>query len=137
MKKEESKESPDAGQQSPPKHHHHASHNEAKQPELEKRLRSEIAPFNLQDLPLSLNDDEELFAERYLYQKTLGAGSFGVVVAAVDRTHLEQCAIKIISRDLAGYEVMEKLNLEAEVLSKLDHPNIVKFLKVLLCENRA
>ena len=64
--------------------------------ELEKRLNKEIAPFTLQDLPLSENEEDDLFASKYFYQKMLGAGSFGVVVAAVDRAHLEECAIKVI-----------------------------------------
>ncbi len=33
---------------------------------------------------------------------------------------------------MASAEVAEKLNLEAEILAKLDHPNIVKFLTVSL-----
>eukprot|EP01022_Parablepharisma_sp_SALTPOND_P033504 TRINITY_DN88881_c1_g1_i1.p1 TRINITY_DN88881_c1_g1~~TRINITY_DN88881_c1_g1_i1.p1 ORF type:complete len:673 (+),score=32.44 TRINITY_DN88881_c1_g1_i1:88-2019(+) len=115
----------------------------SRRPELEKRFKKEIAPFTLSDLPLSENEEEDLFVTKYLYQKVLGAGSFGVVIAAVDRAHLEECAIKvlflfdypfqqIISKDLAGSEVTEELNLEAEVLAKLDHPNIVRFLKVTL-----
>lgn len=98
MKEEEDKKDP-AGDPAelpkPKKERQHNPHKAEMRAELEKRLKSEISPFTLQDLPLSDNDQDELFAERYLFQKVLGAGSFGVVVAAVDRVHLEQCAIKV------------------------------------------
>ena len=64
-----------------------------------------------------------------MFQKVLGAGSFGVVVAAVEREHLEQCAIKIISKNLARESVISKACYEAEILSELDHGNIVKFYR--------
>ena len=89
--KEEDKESPNK------KHGKHRSHKE-KVEELEKRLYKEIEPFTLADLPLCDHDEEDLFDKRYLYQKVLGAGSYGVVIAAVDRVHLEQCAIKVLFR---------------------------------------
>jgi len=81
---------PDEKKESP------AKKSKKHQPELEKRLNKEISPFTLSDLPLSENEEEDLFATKYLYQKVLGAGSFGVVIAAVDRAHLEECAIKVI-----------------------------------------
>ncbi len=67
---------------------------ERRQDELVKRLNKEISPFTLTDLPLS--GDEALFPGVFLFQKVLGAGSFGVVVAAVERAHLEQCAVKVL-----------------------------------------
>ena len=86
--KEEGKESPNK------KHGKHRSHKE-KVEELEKRLNKEIEPFTLADLPLSDRGEEDLLGKRYLYQKVLGAGSYGVVIAAVDRIHLEQCAVTV------------------------------------------
>eukprot|EP01022_Parablepharisma_sp_SALTPOND_P002288 TRINITY_DN1093_c0_g1_i1.p3 TRINITY_DN1093_c0_g1~~TRINITY_DN1093_c0_g1_i1.p3 ORF type:complete len:303 (-),score=27.15 TRINITY_DN1093_c0_g1_i1:2710-3618(-) len=107
----------------------HKKSPDRRQLELTKRLNKELAPFTLEDLPLTLSDDT-LFSDTYLFQKILGAGTFGVVVAAIEKSHLEQCAIKIISKNLTEESDLSKLNHEAELLSKLDHPNIVKFHKV-------
>lgn len=82
---------------------------ELKQKDLLKRLQKEISPFTLTDLPLSFNEEENFFAEKYLFQKVLGAGSYGVVVAAIDRAHLEQCAIKVKSR-LDSVDYFKKLS---------------------------
>ena len=65
-----------------------------KQIEQIKRLNKEISPFTLADLPIGEAEDA-LFSSAYMYQKILGTGSYGVVVAAVEKSHLEQCAIKV------------------------------------------
>ncbi len=65
---------------------------------LKERFKKVISPFKLSDLPLS-DEEGDLFDKRYLYQGVLGAGGFGVVVAAVDRLHLEECAIKVAVLD--------------------------------------
>jgi hypothetical protein len=67
-----------------------------KREELEKRLQKEISPFTLADLPIGY-EENELFANTYLQPKVLGAGGYGVVVAAVEKAHLEQCAIKVFA----------------------------------------
>ena len=94
--------------------------------ELSKRLGRELNPYTINDLPLNSSGDL-LFPDVYIFQRIIGAGSFGVVVAAVEKSHLEQCAIKILSKDIITQDALMKANYEAEVLSKLDHPNIVKF----------
>jgi len=99
------------------------SHHNAK---LHKRLSKELAPFTFDDLPLNLSSDL-YFSNVYIFQKVIGAGSFGVVVAAIDKSHLERCAIKIISKDLTKNNVLSEVSYESEMLSELDHPSIVKF----------
>ena len=64
------------------------------QQKLEKRLKKELSPFTLVDLPLS-EDETILFTTRYLYRKILGAGSFGVVISVIDKQYLEEYAIKV------------------------------------------
>lgn len=95
---------------------------------LDKRLNKEIDPFTFEDLPLDFTGDI-VFSDIYMFQKVLGAGTFGVVVAAVEKQHLEQCAIKIVSKNTSRNDALTKICYEAEILSKLDHPSIVKFHK--------
>jgi len=59
----------------------------------------------------------------YLIQKQLGQGSFGVVQLARHQVTSQRVAIKVASRD----EIFKEYNM----LSSLDHPNILRVSKVL------
>lgn len=65
----------------------------------------------------------------YIFGKTLGAGSFGVVRQARQVSSGENVAIKILlKKALKGKDVeLQMLYDELSILQKLDHPNIVKF----------
>ncbi|SCU90601.1 LAME_0E09252g1_1 [Lachancea meyersii CBS 8951] len=65
----------------------------------------------------------------YIFGRTLGAGSFGVVRQARKLSTGENVAVKILlKKALNGNEVqMRMLYDELSILQKLDHPNIVKF----------
>ncbi|CCU99147.1 unnamed protein product [Malassezia sympodialis ATCC 42132] len=69
--------------------------------------------------------------KNYIFEKTLGKGTFGVVRSA---THLrpdgskEPVAVKIISKHLLkGHE--ETVMREIEMVQSLDHPHIVKLIE--------
>lgn len=79
------------------------------------------------------NDKFSLF---YTYIKTLGKGSYGKVVKAIDRYTGVTCAVKIIKKSSYSDEAVSELRYESEILSRLNHPNIVKFLHVRESENR-
>ena len=93
-----------------------------------KRLSKEISPFTLNNLPLNMAEDI-LFSDVYCFQKVLGAGSFGVVIAAIEKIHLEHCAIKIVSKRFSNRNEWSEVSHEAKILSSLDYPNIVKCLR--------
>jgi len=76
------------------KHTKHMDALDHRQLELTKRLLKEISPFTMEDLPLDIHE-EELFKDFYAFQRILGAGSFGVVIFAIEKAHLEHCAIKV------------------------------------------
>eukprot|EP00826_Nyctotherus_ovalis_P015209 TRINITY_DN14305_c0_g1_i1.p1 TRINITY_DN14305_c0_g1~~TRINITY_DN14305_c0_g1_i1.p1 ORF type:complete len:241 (+),score=45.04 TRINITY_DN14305_c0_g1_i1:222-944(+) len=95
---------------------------------LYRRLNKEMDPFTFNDLPLDSAGDT-VFSDLYIFQGVIGAGSFGIVVAAVEKLHLEQCAIKIVSKRASKTSELTKTSYEAETLSKLEHPSIVKFHK--------
>jgi len=54
----------------------------------------------------------------------LGQGYFAVVKAGIDKTTGERVAIKIVNKDLVERE--ETLNNEIDILSKVNHPKIVR-----------
>ncbi|KFU85059.1 Serine/threonine-protein kinase Nek11, partial [Chaetura pelagica] len=73
---------------------------------------------------------DAMIARRYTIQKKLGNGSFGSVYLVSDRKAKQGEELKVLKEisvgDLKPNETVEA-NLEAQLLSKLDHPAIVKF----------
>ena len=96
---------------------------------LEERLTAELAPFSLQELPINYTRDT-YFPDIYEFHQILGAGGFGVVIAAFDRANDKEYAIKIVSKDLAGEFQLKSMKREAESLSKMKHKNIVAYKKI-------
>lgn len=68
--------------------------------------------------------------EKYLFEKTLGQGSFGEVKKAKNKQTGEECAIKIIKKSDMQQEDVLALQTEVEILSQVDHPNVVKLFEV-------
>jgi serine/threonine protein kinase len=68
-----------------------------------------------------------LLEARYLIEKRLGQGGFGVVYLASDnKTVSRKVVVKIMRTDEVGNEWSQhKFKQEVEALSRLDHPNIV------------
>ncbi|NWQ77040.1 NEK11 kinase, partial [Columbina picui] len=73
---------------------------------------------------------DAMIARRYAIQRKLGNGSFGNVYLVSDRKAKHGEELKVLKEisvgDLKPNETVEA-NLEAQLLSKLDHPAIVKF----------
>ncbi|XP_075349400.1 serine/threonine-protein kinase Nek11 isoform X3 [Mycteria americana] len=73
---------------------------------------------------------DAMIARRYTIQRKLGNGSFGSVYLVSDRKTKQGEELKVLKEisvgDLKPNETVEA-NLEAQLLSKLDHPAIVKF----------
>ncbi|KAG8572776.1 hypothetical protein GDO81_012160, partial [Engystomops pustulosus] len=79
--------------------------------------------------PLSACTDT-LIAKRYLIQQRLGRGSFGTVYLVLDKKAKEEENMKVLKEIAVGElnpNETVQANLEAQLLSKLDHPAIVKF----------
>jgi len=56
--------------------------------------------------------------------EVLGQGYFAIVKVGIDKKTGERVAIKVVNKELVERE--ETLNNEIEILSKVDHPNIVR-----------
>ncbi|KAI1242884.1 hypothetical protein IHE44_0000441 [Lamprotornis superbus] len=73
---------------------------------------------------------DAMIARRYTIQRKLGNGSFGSVYLVNDRKAKQGEELKVLKEisvgNLKPNETVEA-NLEAQLLSKLDHPAIVKF----------
>ncbi|NWH70051.1 NEK11 kinase, partial [Piaya cayana] len=73
---------------------------------------------------------DAMIARRYSVQRKLGNGSFGSVYLISDKKAKQGEELKVLKEisvgDLKPNETVEA-NLEAQLLSKLDHPAIVKF----------
>ncbi|NXR23990.1 NEK11 kinase, partial [Cinclus mexicanus] len=73
---------------------------------------------------------DAMIARRYTIQRKLGNGSFGSVYLVNDRKAKQGEKLKVLKEisvgNLKPNETVEA-NLEAQLLSKLDHPAIVKF----------
>jgi serine/threonine protein kinase len=64
-------------------------------------------------------------ATRYRLEREIGRGGMGVVYLAEDTSLERRTAIKALPVELSTPAMAERLNREARVLARLDHPNIV------------
>jgi len=68
--------------------------------------------------------------DKYLFEKTLGQGSFGEVKKAKNKTTGDEFAVKIVNKSDMQQEDLLALQTEVEILSQIDHPNVVKLYEV-------
>lgn len=68
--------------------------------------------------------------DHYKFDKVLGEGSFAVVRKAMRKSTGEEVAVKIIDKNNLESDDQMALESEVEILSQIDHPNIVKLFEV-------
>ncbi|WP_299947740.1 serine/threonine-protein kinase [uncultured Microbulbifer sp.] len=73
----------------------------------------------------------EVYQGRYSIEGTLGAGGMGVVYLAKDIKLGRMVAIKQLRSDLKGDSAETRFRREAQLLARLNHPNIVRLYDVL------
>jgi calcium/calmodulin-dependent protein kinase I len=79
---------------------------------------------------MSIYHKGEKITDFYKIEDELGAGSFAVVRSGVNKVTGEEVAIKIIDRKEMQEDDEVALRTEVEILSGLDHPNVVKMHEV-------
>ncbi|WKD50413.1 serine/threonine-protein kinase [Microbulbifer spongiae] len=73
----------------------------------------------------------EVYQGRYSVEGTLGAGGMGVIYLAKDIKLGRKVAIKQLRSDLKGDSAEARFRREAQLLARLNHPNIVRLYDVL------
>jgi len=73
---------------------------------------------------------DRLITEYYKLEGDLGQGSFATVKRATNKTSGEKVAIKIISKQQLSEDDKLGLQNEIDILTHVDHPNIVKLFEV-------
>jgi serine/threonine protein kinase len=68
----------------------------------------------------------DVIADRYVLQSVAGAGGMGTVFCALDRAQGTQVALKALTA--GGAADAARFAREAAILSRLDHPGIVRYL---------
>lgn len=67
-----------------------------------------------------------VFDGRYDVQSILGSGGMGIVYRAKDRLLNRVIALKVLHRHLLSDKTVMRFQREAETISRLDHPNIIR-----------
>src|SRR5690242_19888689 len=71
-------------------------------------------------------DVGSVIADTYTVEALIGRGGMGAVfVASHKRLPGKKVAIKVLHAELAGEEILARFQREAQIASKLGHPNIV------------
>jgi calcium/calmodulin-dependent protein kinase I len=68
--------------------------------------------------------------DNYKLDKVLGEGSFAVVRKGIKKTTNEEVAVKIIDKTNLESDDQYALQSEVDILSQIDHPNIVKLHEI-------
>ena len=71
--------------------------------------------------------EDEQFEGIFTFVRVIGSGSYGTVIHAVEKATGEECAVKVVEKVQVTPSRLEHLRKEASILSKLHHPNIVRF----------
>ena len=85
---------------------------------------------------LDKGDYNDKFSDFYHYLATLGSGTFGKVVHAIELKTGEEVAVKVIEKKTVKQGRISELKKEAEILGSLDHPNIIKFIHMKETDKR-
>ena len=79
--------------------------------------------------------ENQVINNRYEIKNSIGEGGAGKVYIAFDRTKQRKVAIKTSNPNQSMSNYKERFFMEAKILSKLNHPNIVKFYEYISIED--
>lgn len=100
-----------------------------------------VASFTFIDLSYKHNFESAVFGEEitrsYLILEEIGCGNSSVVRKAMNKHTGELCAIKIIKKHIFATHMKTKDQImrEVRVLKNVSHPNIIKYEKILNCDD--
>lgn len=74
-----------------------------------------------------MSSEGEVLAGRFRLEARLGSGTYGAVWRAYDQARARPVALKVLHRERRGHGTSRaRFQREAEILGRLDHPNIVR-----------
>jgi calcium/calmodulin-dependent protein kinase I len=79
---------------------------------------------------MSVYHKGESILDFYKFEEEIGRGSFAIVKSAVNKKTGEKVAVKIIERGNLEEEDELSLQMEVDIVSQLDHPNVVKLYEI-------
>ena len=79
----------------------------------------------------SLNDPYlgQVFGDEFTVEKLIGLGGMGTVYRAVQAVTERAVALKVLHRHLSSDVLVKRFQQEAQIISKLNHPNVVTVYK--------
>lgn len=82
-------------------------------------------------IEVTSNDDiEKRFWGKFLLERVIGKGGYGIVMLVKDRLTGQLAAVKTVDKEKVTEEVLERLRLEPKLLARLDKSKyIVKFME--------
>ena len=73
--------------------------------------------------------------ETYVVGRKLGKGGFAVCFEGMSRKDSKKYALKVVKAKVEQKKMMEKFRTELQIHAKMQHPNIVEFLRAFTHEN--
>jgi serine/threonine protein kinase len=77
-----------------------------------------------------VEDQSQSLRNFYIVGEKIGQGTFGTVRLVSRRDTGEEFAVKTIDKHNLDQDELNSLSLEIDIISQVDHPNIVKTLEV-------
>ena len=84
----------------------------------------------------SQNTSQEALIGDYIIKKTIGTGTFSTVKLGVHRITQKKVAIKILDKNkIESKDDLERIIREMQILTEMDHQNVIKVFKIYEEEN--
>jgi serine/threonine protein kinase len=82
------------------------------------------------------NNDKEVLIGDYIIKKTIGTGTFSEVKLGVHRITQKKVAIKILDKNkIESKDDLERIIREMQILTEMNHQNVIKVFKIYEDEN--
>ncbi|MFL5483833.1 MAG: serine/threonine-protein kinase [Gemmatimonadaceae bacterium] len=91
-------------------------------------MHSSPSRFPIQKPPGRIQRFVAALPQRYAFKSLIGKGSAAYVILADDRDSNTQVAVKILRPEVATVVGEKRFEREVEILSSLEHPNILRLL---------
>jgi 5'-AMP-activated protein kinase catalytic alpha subunit len=79
----------------------------------------------------SQNEPKEVLIGDYIIKKTIGTGTFSTVKLGVHRITQKKVAVKILDKNkIESKDDLERIIREMQILTEMDHQNVIKIFKI-------